>query len=521
MVSLALAGAVCIDAAAGRPPLAAEPPSSWTRCFVGGQLGVAASKSDWTYKNLNPYNSLDPTGPLLLAGIDFMEVRGIIGAQAGCDYSISNSWVVGVEAAAFTRPLNRAQHAIIDVDVGFTSTVTTDIKSVTSVTGRLGYVAFMDWLFYLRGGYAFALIETFGGVSPEFTTAHFNWNDTRWHHGWTGGVGIEYRLFGNVTVGIEYNYYRFRGPDFFGEVSGGVITAANQVEHRVVTEMHTAMARVNFAFGGDQASQANASEARSAFAAKAPPRAQVSGTFSAFTNTETRYASWSGTRGSNVFDPARGRGQQVYSPTTVGVDYEEPSNFKVETRVKSGYVYASHRTAGQQATYTGAVDTQVSINTTFLSFDNVRPTFGVTFNLPTGTSYLPGNQRFTRMDPDLVEIGSYGVGFNVNPTAGLTVGLDELTALSVSVGYTWRGVFVKEAISQAAGGGLGAFDLKRWVDPGAIFTANANVTRQIGKLMTLVSFAYMSESKTSNRRIRRHHRNPQWCEVCHQCGGHL
>ena len=73
-----------------------------------------------------------------------------------------------------------------------------------------------------------------------------------------------------------------------------------------------------------------------------------------------------------------------------------PNAVKVETRVKGGYVYANQSTQGQNATYEGPVDTQASINATFLNYDNVRPQLGVAVNLPTGTSYLPNNQRFAR-----------------------------------------------------------------------------------------------------------------------------
>ena len=77
----------------------------------------------------------------------------------------------------------------------------------------------------------------------------------------------------------------------------------------------------------------------------------------------------------------------------------------------------------------------------------MRPQFGVAVNLPTGTSYLPNNQRFARMDPDLVEVGSYGAGYNVNPTAGFVMGLNKDTAMSFSAGYAWQGAFMREAVT--------------------------------------------------------------------------
>ena len=146
-----------------------------------------------------------------------------------------------------------------------------------------------------------------------------------------------------------------------------------------------------------------------------------------------------------MFAPEKGKGHQVYSPTTIGIDYVQAGALKVETRMKGGYVYANQGTPGQGATYEGPVDTQASLNATFLNFDSVRPQLGVAVNLPTGTSYLPNNQRFARMDPDLVDIGSYGAGYNVNPTAGFVIGLNQNTAMSFSGGYAWQGAFIREA----------------------------------------------------------------------------
>ena len=100
---------------------------------------------------------------------------------------------------------------------------------------------------------------------------------------------------------------------------------------------------------------------------------------------------------------------------------------------------------GRLARYEGPVDTQASFNLTLLTSKSIRPLLGLSLNLPTGNSYLPGNQRFTRMDPDLVDVGSYGAGFNVNPTAGFIIGLNETTAVSLSAGYTWQGDFTKKA----------------------------------------------------------------------------
>src|SRR5262249_48500233 len=158
----------------------------------------------------------------------------------------------------------------------------------------------------------------------------------------------------NVTVGAEYNYYKLGNRDHAGIVavtdtlSTGQVVPANPVAHRVNADVQTVMARINFYGLGPAAANTGQSP-------------WLTGTFSSFAGTEANYAGWTGTRGSNVFAGDPGKGYQVYSPTTIGINYDLPSELKIETRFKSGYVYARHETSGQGATYNGPVDSQVSV----------------------------------------------------------------------------------------------------------------------------------------------------------------
>jgi opacity protein-like surface antigen len=473
--------------AADIPPMPVKasvvaPAPSWSGCYVGGQVGGAYSDARWNYNSTNAYNSADPAGPRLVTEEAFRQLKPVVGAQAGCNMSYSGPWMLGMEIGWIATPMDRTKNTGIDIfaPAGFTGNVRTEISSIVSATARVGYSFMPDWLVYAKGGYAAAYIELRGNITPSGAD-RFTWNDAHWHSGWTAGAGVEYRLFRNVTVGAEYNYYRFAGVDYFGAQGG--VGDANQVRLRADADVHTVMARLNFY-------DPSAPLAKGVGGFSGP-----SGTFSSFLTNSVKYASWTGSRGPNVFSSVSGKGDQVYSPFTAGIDYVEANNFKLETRAKGGYVYTRQGTPGQTATYEGPIDTQTSVNVVLLSFESIRPQFGVAMNLPTGTSYLPNNQRFTRVDPDLVEVGAYGAGFNINPTAGLIIGIDQNTAVSFSAGYAWNGKFVREAIDLNAGGGFGAFDLKRWINPGDVFTANANVTKQLGKLVLLGSFAYTSESR--------------------------
>jgi outer membrane immunogenic protein len=490
-------GAVALDSTSLRAadlvlkaPAAADPEQpvyGWSGCYVGAGLGYAMSESNWDYRNSNPFTATGNFDPQLIRGANFKDSRAVLGAQAGCNAMVQGPWLIGAEVSWISNPHILEKNNGFDPFQGagaipFTTAITNNIRSVLSATARLGFTLGNDWLFYGKGGFALAEIETRGVISPS--TPGFDWNDTQWHNGWTVGGGIEYRLFRNVTIGVEYSYYQFAEKIHTGGVSVtdlAVNAQSNPVSHSVSADLQTIMARVNFGFGDPIATQALPQQ-----------DSRFTGTFSAFMNSESRFSSWNGTRGVNVFAVEPGRGYQIYSPTLVGFDYDDASAYKLEARIKGGHVYARHETQGQIATYNGPVDTEASFNVTLQNFDTIKPTFGVALNIPTGNSYLPNNQRFARMDSDLVDVGSYGTGFNVNPTAGFVIGLNEATALSLSAGYAWQGKFTKEGIDTS--GSFNMFNLQTRVDPGDVFTANANLTTQIGSLSLQASFAYMSET---------------------------
>lgn len=229
--------------------------------------------------------------------------------------------------------------------------------------------------------------------------------------------------------------------------------------------------------------------------------------FSWFADFDTRFVSWQGTRGTNIYQPEPGKGSQLYIPITLGIDYRQPESFKVETRFKGGWTETSSKTVGQEATVATWLDSQLTTTWTYLGSQNARTFLGMALNIPTGESYFPNNLRFVRMDPDLVEVNPAGAGFNVNPTAGIIFALNENTAVSLSAGYAWLGTFTREGFE---GGSVAAcfnvvcpappiavFDKPVRINPGDIFTANANVSSVFANYSFKTSFAYMSESKVT------------------------
>jgi hypothetical protein len=214
-------------------------------------------------------------------------------------------------------------------------------------------------------------------------------------------------------------------------------------------------------------------------------------------STDFSYSSWEGTRGSNTFAPERGKGSQLYTPVSGSLVTEWADRLKWESAIKGGFVHSRHATIGQQATFNGAVDTQVTNTVTWLSSAMIRPFISLSLNLPTGDAYLPGRQRFARMDQDLVDLGSYGEGFNYNPVAGFTIALSPNIVVTPSVGYAVTGKYVREGINFTTG----LYDTHKAIDPGDVFTATLNSTLKQGALTVELATTFATETATQTNGV--------------------
>jgi outer membrane immunogenic protein len=194
-----LAGLFCV--AAIQPALAADlpvykapsapavvaPAFSWTGIYIGGNVGYGWAKKDWT----------DPLGPPFDAG-SHTATGWLGGLQAGANYQIG-SWVIGVEGRYDWADLNGSHISLVDP----ADTLKTKVTSVASIAGRLGY-AFDRFLVYGKGGGAW--------VRDEFTKIDLGLIEGQaavTRSGWLVGAGIEYAVWNNLSVRLEYDYMDF------------------------------------------------------------------------------------------------------------------------------------------------------------------------------------------------------------------------------------------------------------------------------------------------------------------------
>jgi len=483
-------------------PAAAPAAFGWTGCYVGGHLGGGfGRKTDLNPTGLQLSNGVpllaNPTGSLIAPVSGFAG-----GAQAGCRYEFAPRWVVGVggdfsathlvsERSLFLSPFNPS---VIQIPTTFRA----QTDWLASATADLGYVI-GGVLVYAKGGAAWtrdkygivAAPDPFTGLQPLAFTA----NETR--TGWTVGAGLEYPFWRNLSARLEYDYYDFGTTRVHFTDSLSPTTGDIDVKQHI----HAVKLGLNYAFW---TGPAPAPAPAAPLITKAPASAPVlpigwTQTFS----SEVRYFSWQSNRGvpnnavglSNVAFPlaAPGHGTELYIPYATQL-VGTADAYKIELLVRGGWVSARQSTAGLTGAVATATDTVASGTFTYLGFNGVQPFVAIQTNLPTGLAALGPNQVRARMDPDLVDIATFGEGLNIGPTLGFNLPISSKLLLTLSAAYTHRGDFEREGpLTPAAPNTTPAPTM---IDPGDVTTLTGTFAYQLGQLTGNVTGTVAQEGAT-------------------------
>jgi high affinity Mn2+ porin len=232
---------------------------NWTGVYVGGHLGNAWGKTNWTATPpASPSAVLDRGSLGLTVPLNIFNQGGswFDGLQLGYNYMLPSRLVIGGEADVSFSAFPNYQ----GVNTGKTATVLqgaafyTDAVNVAgSVRGRVGYSP-GNWLFYATGGLAwtseqFTLTQIASGSSESYSKQRL---------GWTVGAGVETPLIPHWTLSAEYLYSNFgtSGVDFPGS---GVRFSSNLSEHKAriglnyrVDDVNTSTQTSPTLFGVDQ-----------------------------------------------------------------------------------------------------------------------------------------------------------------------------------------------------------------------------------------------------------------------------
>jgi outer membrane immunogenic protein len=182
------------------PVVAALAPVNWGGFHVGGSIGGLRAEAEQTL-TLNGFG--------VGTGRVTPEAAGILaGGEVGYDFQFGNV-VVGV-AGNFHWSNAQGSRACPGA-FGLVYTCETEVDSLTTVTGRLGYAVDRS-LFYVKGGVAFADLterldvntgnELVGGAVLQSFAGNYA------SEGWTIGAGMEFALTNNVSAKAEYMHYQ-------------------------------------------------------------------------------------------------------------------------------------------------------------------------------------------------------------------------------------------------------------------------------------------------------------------------
>src|SRR5262245_36070745 len=225
VVLLASSGAHAADATM---PIKAPPPLtrafSWTGFYVGGHVGAGFSYRNWTLSDGSASEAGD---------------AAMLGGQIGYNYQIGNL-VMGVESEAAWGNLKDENVCPDGVNACWTRQ-----NWLATVTGRIGY-AFDQALFYVKGGAAFTHSDYF--KTAPFPSVLDEGGGGR-RDGWTAGIGMEYALWNNWAVRLEYDYLDFGSRTF---AMNNIATGAFAENVTVRQTAHEVKLGLNYLFNASQ-----------------------------------------------------------------------------------------------------------------------------------------------------------------------------------------------------------------------------------------------------------------------------
>jgi outer membrane immunogenic protein len=211
------------------PPLPPPVYFSWTGCYVGGHVGGLWATKDWTNVTPGSQNFGQSAG-----SHDLDSWLG--GVQAGCDYQFAGGFVIGIQGDYAWTDAEGSNAVLFDPS----TTIRSQIDSLTSITGRIGY-AWDRFLGYVKGGGAWER-DKFELLTTATRLPLGSVSNTR--SGWTVGIGGEYAFTNFLSAFIEYNYYDFGSKNHIFVVPGEPVVADIKETKSVVR------AGLNFRFGG-------------------------------------------------------------------------------------------------------------------------------------------------------------------------------------------------------------------------------------------------------------------------------
>jgi len=198
-------------------PAAQADAEAWKGFYGGFGLGGANAKSTWV---------TDATFGTLDEPVEHSAKSVAGGVQWGYRRPAGEHLLLGLEFAWYAAHMEDRSEA--NLQGAANRERVTKVLHPLSLAATLG-VAFSRSLVYVRGGFAYAMIEL-QAINHQIGNVA-TWEDHA--TGWTAGAGFEYQLSRHLSLGFEYDYARLRAANLSTVNSGGVTVQAADFETKV------------------------------------------------------------------------------------------------------------------------------------------------------------------------------------------------------------------------------------------------------------------------------------------------
>jgi outer membrane immunogenic protein len=186
------------------PMAAPAPVYPWTGFYLGAHFG--GGWENHTVTNVGSLNSVNFPAGYSSSG----DISGVLGgAQIGFDYQFHPNWLIGIAGDwAWTNIKGDQDNPSVTYPSTIISHVHHEYTWLATLTGRIGFLVDPSWLFYAKGGAAWAHQKSnFNTTNSGTVVTTGDGSNTR--SGWTVGGGTEYRFARNWSAFLEYDYVDF------------------------------------------------------------------------------------------------------------------------------------------------------------------------------------------------------------------------------------------------------------------------------------------------------------------------
>jgi len=207
------------------PAMAPPAVLSWTGLYLGAEGG-----GGWGHENFTDNSTVGiPPG----TAISHQPDGGIFGGVLGYRYQ-AGQLVFGVEGTAAWADLKDS------VSPSATAMDSLKVASLYTATGQVGWTVGQA-LPYLKGGWAGSSVNT--SIS---TAASGFASQTQFDNGWIVGAGLDYAVWQNFVLGVEYDYFNLGYSGFSAVGILGHNYIVTNPSHMTIDQV---VGRVTYKFG--------------------------------------------------------------------------------------------------------------------------------------------------------------------------------------------------------------------------------------------------------------------------------